>query len=178
MTPWVLFTVLTLLSASCGKMGKPDDALITTDIKAKMFSEPSLKSATVDISSRGGEVTLTGQVPDDSARLVAYKIASEVKGVTKVNDQMTVLAAQAAAALAATTASDSTASPAGDARADEPAPKAKPPARKTPSPSLRYRLTGQQMQRERELLQPPPMWRLRPLRSRPLRRRLHHSPER
>jgi hypothetical protein len=134
MTPWVLFTVLTLLSASCGKMGKPDDALITTDIKAKMFSEPSLKSATVDISSRGGEVTLTGQVPDDSARLVAYKIASEVKGVTKVNDQMTVLAAQAAGALAATTASDSTASPAGDARADEPAPKAKPPARKTPKP--------------------------------------------
>jgi len=120
------------LLASCGKMGRPDDAAITTDIKAKMFSEPSLKSATVDVSSRGGEVTLTGQVPDDSARLAAYKIASEAKGVTKVNDQMTVPAAQAtAAAPAATTASDSFASRAGDAKPAEPEPKAKPPVRKT-----------------------------------------------
>ena len=131
----VLFIGLTLLSASCGKMGKPDDAAITTDIKAKLFSEPSLKAASVDISSRGGEVTLTGQVPDDSARLAAYKIASEAKGVTKVNDQMTVLAAQAAAAgPAATAASDSSGSPATDAKPAEPAPKAKPPARKIPKP--------------------------------------------
>jgi hypothetical protein len=134
MTLCVLFTALNLVSASCGKMGKPDDVLITTDIKAKMFSEPSLKSATVDVSSRGGEVTLTGQVPDDSARLAAYKIASEAKGVTKVNDQMTVLAAQAAAAgRAATTASDSSASPAADGKPAEPEAKAKP-ARKTPKP--------------------------------------------
>jgi len=123
------------LLASCGKRGKPDDAAITTDIKAKMFSEASLKTASVDVSSRGGEVTLTGQVPDDSARLAAYKIASEAKGVTKVNDQMTVLAAQAAAAApSASKASDSSASPSGDAKSVEPEPKAKTPARKTPKP--------------------------------------------
>src|SRR5262245_50239934 len=84
------------LASSCNKLGRPDDAAISTDIKARMFSEPALKSASVDVSSHGGEVTLTGQVPDDSARLAAYKIASEAKGVTKVNDQMTVMAAQAA----------------------------------------------------------------------------------
>ena len=133
MTLCGLLIALTLVSASCGKMGKPDDAVITTDIKAKMFSEPSLKSATVDVSSRGGEVTLTGQVPDDSARLAAYKIASEAKGVTKVNDQMTVLAAQAAAP-SATTASDSSASAPADAKPAAPEPKAKPPARKTHKP--------------------------------------------
>jgi len=134
--PFLLLTlILAISSSSCGKMGKPDDAAITTDIKAKMFSEPSLKSASVDVSSRGGEVTLTGQVPDDSARLAAYKIASEAKGVAKVNDQMTVLAAQAAAAVpAATTASDPSASPSGDAKPAEPEPKAKPLARKTPKP--------------------------------------------
>src|SRR6202007_2381917 len=114
------------LLVSCGRMGKPDDAAIATDIKARMFSEPSLKSASVDISSRGGEVALAGQVPDDSARLAAYKIAREAKGVTKVNDQMTVLAAHAAAAAAAaTTASDSSASPSGDAKPAEAEPKAK-----------------------------------------------------
>jgi BON domain len=116
-------------------MGKPDDAAITTGIKARMFSEPSLKSATVDVSSRGGEVTLSGQVPNDSARLAAYKIAREATGVSKVNDQMTVLAAQAAAtAPAATTAFDSSASAAANAKPAEPEPKVKPPARKTPKP--------------------------------------------
>lgn len=82
------------LASSCNRLGRPDDAAITTDIKAKMFSEPALRSANVDVSSHGGEVTLAGQVPDDSARLAAYKIASEAKGVSKVNDQMTVMAAQ------------------------------------------------------------------------------------
>jgi hypothetical protein len=134
----LLFVILAgSLVSSCNKMMKPDDAAITTDIKAKMFSEPLLKAASVDVSSRGGEVTLTGQVPDDSARLAAYKIASEAKGVTKVNDQMSVLAAQAAAAApAATPAPDATASPAADAKPAEPAPTAKPPARKTAKPKV------------------------------------------
>src|SRR5262249_50246298 len=89
----LLVNLLVLISVvSCGRVGRPDDAAITTDIKAKMFSEPALKAANVDVSSHGGQVTLTGQVADDSARLAAYKIASEAKGVTKVNDQMTVLA--------------------------------------------------------------------------------------
>ncbi len=83
-------------TASCSRFGAPSDDAITTDIKAKMFSEPALKSASVDVSSKGGMVTLTGQVPDDAARLAAYKIATQEKGVTKVNDQMSVLAAQAA----------------------------------------------------------------------------------
>ena len=118
-------------AASCGKIGKPDDASITTDIKAKMFSEPALKAANVDVSSRGGEVTLSGQVPDDSARLAAYKIASEAKGVRKVNDQMTVLAAQAAAP---TTAAPDATTPAADSKPAEPAAAAKTPSRKTAKP--------------------------------------------
>jgi len=117
--------------SSCGKMGKPDDAAITTDIKAKMFSEPALKAANVDVSSRGGEVTLTGQVPDDSARLAAYKLATETRSVTKVNDQMTVLAAQAAPS---TAPADSRAVPAGDTKPSEPAAPAKAPSRKTAKP--------------------------------------------
>jgi hypothetical protein len=83
-------------TASCSRFGAPSDDAITTDIKAKMFSEPTLKNASVDVSSKGGVVTLAGQVPDDAARLAAYKIATQEKGVTKVNDQMSVLAAQAA----------------------------------------------------------------------------------
>src|SRR5882762_2982493 len=91
----VLALVLALtMSVSCSRLGKPSDEAITTDIKAKMFSEPALKAATVDVVSNHGEVTLTGQVPDDAARLAAYKIASETKGVSRVNDQMSIAAAQ------------------------------------------------------------------------------------
>ncbi len=86
--------VMLTTSVSCSRIGKPSDDAITTDIKAKMFSEPALKAATVDVVSKQGEVTLTGQVPDDAARLAAYKIASEAKGVSRVNDQMSVAAAQ------------------------------------------------------------------------------------
>ncbi len=91
----VLLLALTF-SVSCSRLGAPSDDAIATDIKAKMFSEPALKNASVDVASKSGEVTLTGQVPDDAARLAAYKIATEAKGVTKVNDQMSVAAAQMA----------------------------------------------------------------------------------
>src|SRR2546421_10697513 len=86
--------LMSAMSVSCSRIGAPGDDAITTDIKAKMFSEPALKAATVDVVSKQGEVTLTGQVPDDAARLAAYKIASETKGVTRVNDQMSVATAQ------------------------------------------------------------------------------------
>ena len=92
------------MSVSCSRIGKPSDDAITTDIKARMFSEPALKTATVDVASKHGEVTLTGQVPDDAARLAAYKIASETKGVSRVNDQMSVAAAQMTAPEPATLA--------------------------------------------------------------------------
>src|SRR5690348_18425409 len=76
----ILALVLLLtMSVSCSRIGKPSDEAITTDIKAKMFSEPALKAATVDVVSKQGEVTLTGQVPDDEARLAAYKCASRTE---------------------------------------------------------------------------------------------------
>src|SRR6266478_444813 len=116
-----------LFAVSCNKLGKPDDAAITTDIKAKMFSDPSLKAANVEVSAHGGEVTLSGQVPDDSARLAAYKIASESKGVSKVNDQMSVPSAQSAAAQPAT-------NPVPDPAAVTGAPEKVQPKRKPSSP--------------------------------------------
>src|SRR5437016_10128102 len=82
------------MCVSCSRIGRPSDDAIATDIKARMFSEPALKAATVEVVSNHGEVTLTGQVPDDAARLAAYKIASETKGVSRVNDQMSVATAQ------------------------------------------------------------------------------------
>ena len=82
-------------TASCSRLRAPSDDAIATDIKAKMFSEPLLKNASVEVSTHGGVVTLTGHVPDDSAHLAAYKIATQEKGVSQVNDQISVAIAQA-----------------------------------------------------------------------------------
>jgi BON domain len=75
------------LSLGCNK---PSNDSITTSIKAKLYSEPLLKSALVDVTAKDGIVTLTGQVPDDAARLAAEHIAATTLGVKTVVDQTTM----------------------------------------------------------------------------------------
>jgi len=81
-----------VIGAGCSST-KRDDA-VATDLKAKMFSDPQLKDASLQVAVAKGEATLTGTVPSDAARYEAFKVATETPGVTKVNDQMTVQAAQ------------------------------------------------------------------------------------
>jgi hypothetical protein len=112
------------LSVACSRM-RSDEA-ITTDLKAKMFSDPQLKSANLNVITQKGVVTLSGEVPDDATRLAAYKLASEMPGVTKVNDQMSVVSAQSAPAPAA--------EPAPPAEPTKPARRAKPKQVAKPAP--------------------------------------------
>jgi hypothetical protein len=88
-------TVLGVVFAT-GCARKPDDAALVTNIKAQMFSDAQLKGANLQVTAKNGQVTLTGTVPNDAARLDAYKIATQTAGVSKVNDQMTVENAQTA----------------------------------------------------------------------------------
>jgi hypothetical protein len=88
----VVATMLIVAGCSTG----PSDEAIATDIKARMFSDAQLKNTNLQVTSKQGEVTLTGEVPSEAARYSAFKLASETKGVVKVNDQLTVQLAQAA----------------------------------------------------------------------------------
>jgi hypothetical protein len=69
---------------------KPSDDAVTTSIKAKLYSDPLLKSASVDVVAKDGIVTLSGQVRDDAARLAAQHIAATTPGVKTVVDQTTM----------------------------------------------------------------------------------------
>ena len=92
----ILLAVLVLaigLGASCSR-GRSDQD-ISADVRAKMFSDPQLKVANLDVAAKNGEVTLTGEVPNDAARYQAFKLATETQGVTKVNDRMSVKIAEA-----------------------------------------------------------------------------------
>ncbi len=77
-----------LFSLACNN--KPSDDAVTTSIKAKLYSEPLLKAASINVVAKDGIVTLTGQVPDDAARLAAQHIASTTPGVKTVVDQTTM----------------------------------------------------------------------------------------
>src|SRR5712692_5863198 len=84
------------LAAGCSSAKKDQD--VATDIKARMFSDPQVKSASVDVAVKEGEATLSGDVPDDGARLEAFKVATDTPGVKYVVDKMTVQTAAAAPA--------------------------------------------------------------------------------
>lgn len=113
-----------MLAVACNKV---NDDTITTQIKAKMYSEPLLKAASVNMNSKDGIVTLTGVVPDDAARLAAETIASKTNGVKQVIDSTTMAPPPATVA--------ETAPP----RPPEPAPVAekKPPAKKKKAPEVK-----------------------------------------
>src|SRR2546427_1665712 len=95
--PASLAALLALMGRAAACNSARNDAAITTNIKAKMFSDPQLKTANLDVSAKNGVVTLAGQVPDDSARSEAFKLANEPPGAPKVNDQMRGATAQEAA---------------------------------------------------------------------------------
>jgi len=79
----VFFSFPLLLCFACSKT---NDATITTDIQAKMFADPLLKTASIAVSAKDGIVTLSGQVPSDAARAAARNIASQSPGVRQVID--------------------------------------------------------------------------------------------
>jgi len=87
---------LSFLAHACGN--KPTDDSMLTHIKAGLYSEPALKSANVEVTAKDGVITLSGQVPDDAARLAAEHIASSTPGVRTVVDQTTTATVPAEAA--------------------------------------------------------------------------------
>ncbi len=91
----LLVALLVVLGLAAGCSKARSDQAITTDIQAKMFSDPQLKTANISVDTRKGEVTLSGEVPSDTARYAAFKLASDTPGVTKVTDHMTVKVAEA-----------------------------------------------------------------------------------
>src|SRR5262249_27978355 len=69
-------------------------------IQGSYYADPQVKDEKVAVDVKNGEVTLSGDVSSDAARLQAYKLAVQTAGVKKVNDQMRVAMAQPAKAAA------------------------------------------------------------------------------
>lgn len=65
-----------------------DDSVVTTKVKAAVFNEPSLKSAEINVETLKGVVQLSGFVRSEADIKKAVEVASHVKGVTSVKNDM------------------------------------------------------------------------------------------
>jgi hyperosmotically inducible periplasmic protein len=65
-----------------------DDAAITAKIKAKMALDDSVRALSVDVSTTGTTVTLSGTVRSTAERDRAVALARETQGVTRVVDHL------------------------------------------------------------------------------------------
>jgi osmotically-inducible protein OsmY len=67
-----------------------DDTVITTKVKTAVFSEPSLKSAEINVETFKGVVQLSGFVSSRTDINKAVEVARSVKGVESVKNDMRV----------------------------------------------------------------------------------------
>lgn len=63
------------------------DAWITTKVKTALLADDMVKGMDINVSTKGGEVTLAGVVDSDKARNRAIEIAHKTEGVKSVNSE-------------------------------------------------------------------------------------------
>jgi osmotically-inducible protein OsmY len=82
-----------ILTVACAQT----DAGITTNVKTKLAADDNVKAYQVDVDTRNGVVTLSGEVASATAKDQAIRIARETDGVRDVIDQIRVGEAAATA---------------------------------------------------------------------------------
>ncbi|RQS15961.1 BON domain-containing protein [Burkholderia sp. Bp9002] len=66
------------------------DATITTKAKAAMFGRQDLSSGDIHVTTRHGDVLLTGSVPDEQQHMSAVRIVKQIDGVQHVRDELAI----------------------------------------------------------------------------------------
>ncbi|MBY0340635.1 MAG: BON domain-containing protein [Rhodocyclaceae bacterium] len=67
-----------------------DDTAITTKVKSAIFSEPTLKSAEINVETFKGVVQLSGFVSSQTQINKAVEVARDVNGVKSVRNDMRI----------------------------------------------------------------------------------------
>ncbi len=68
----------------------PDDAAITQAVREKLLSQPGTSAEKIDVDTRQGVVTLSGQVKSPQEKEQVVQIARATEGVQKVEVRLTV----------------------------------------------------------------------------------------
>ena len=91
-----VFIVASMVSVlGCATQSEPQsagaymgDTWVTTQVKAGILNEPSLKVAQINVETYKGVVQLSGFVDNAASQAKAVEIAKAVKGVTSVKNDM------------------------------------------------------------------------------------------
>jgi hyperosmotically inducible periplasmic protein len=67
-----------------------DDAAITASVAAGLIKDPDLSALKIDVDTKNSVVYLYGPAPTEAAKMRATDIAKAVKGVTGVENKLTV----------------------------------------------------------------------------------------
>ena len=98
-----ILTVLAsmLLLGSCNILETfqpPDDKAIVSDVQAKLFEDPVLKTRDIRVTAEKGVVTLVGTVATELEKAAVERFASRAKGAKQVVNQLAVVPTTATAA--------------------------------------------------------------------------------
>lgn len=69
---------------------KIDDASVTAQVKSALSTHRSTSSIKTKVVTRNGEVTLTGLARNAAEKSLVTKLVSDIPGVTRVNNEMTI----------------------------------------------------------------------------------------
>jgi len=76
---------------AAGKVGdKVEDAVITASVKTEIAKDSELSALKINVDTTDGNVALRGTAPSMSAKEHATTLASGVKGVGTVDNQLTI----------------------------------------------------------------------------------------
>ncbi|WP_434586441.1 molecular chaperone OsmY [Klebsiella sp. R390] len=85
------------VDSSLNKVGDfMDDSTITARVKAALIDDKSISSAGISVKTENKVVTLSGSVDSTAQKEQALSVAKNVKGVTTVNDKLSVSEEQSA----------------------------------------------------------------------------------
>ena len=73
----------------------PDDASITAEVRSALQSEGATSVLHITVSTTDGAVSLSGMAKNDAGKSLAAKLATDINGVTRVINNMTVEVAAA-----------------------------------------------------------------------------------
>lgn len=85
-------TATTDQSTTAQAAGALDDAAITAKVKTAFVAEPDLKALQINVDTKNGTVTLSGQVDSEQHKEHAAQVAQGIEGVKAVDNKLTVKA--------------------------------------------------------------------------------------
>lgn len=87
---FVSLLLLLVLIAPLFAQNSGTDDRIYDEVRRKLANDIDVKGGGLDVAVKNGDVTLRGRVHDNKAREKATKLTKKVKGVVKVDNELTI----------------------------------------------------------------------------------------